>query len=58
MQTTKKKPNILLIAIGAVLSGYLGYLVGGAWREGIEFNAFLDRFSMVCSYPLNDYYNE
>ena len=58
MQTTKKKPNILMIAIGAVLSGYLGYLVGGAWREGIEFNAFLERFSMVCSYPLNDYYNE
>lgn len=58
MQKTKKKPNILMIAIGAVLSGYLGYLVGGAWREGIEFNAFLNRFSMVCSYPLNDYYNE
>lgn len=58
MQTTKKKPNILLIAIGAILSGYLGYLVGGAWREGIEFNAFLERFSMVCAYPLNDYYNE
>ncbi len=58
MQTTKKKPNILMIAIGGVLSGYLGYLVGGAWREGIEFNAFWNRFSMVCSYPLNDYYNE
>lgn len=58
MHTTKKRPNILLIAVGAALSGYLGYLIGGAWREGIEFNAFLERFSMVCSYPLNDYYNE
>ena len=38
MQTTKKKPNILLIVLGAVLASYLGYLVAGAWREGIEFN--------------------
>lgn len=45
MQTTKKKPNILLIVLGAVLASYLGYLVAGAWREGIEFNAFLERFS-------------
>ena len=47
MQTTKKKPNILLIVLGAVLASYLGYLVAGAWREGIEFNAFLERFEMV-----------
>ena len=58
MQTTKKKPNILLIVFGAVLASYLGYLVAGAWREGIEFNAFLERFEMVCAYPLKDYFNE
>ena len=58
MQTTKKKPNILLIVLGAVLASYLGYLVAGAWREGIEFNAFLERFEMVCAYPLKDYFNE
>ena len=53
-----KKPNIILIVIGTILSAYFGYLVAGAWREGIEINAFLDRFSMVCAYPLNDYVNE
>ena len=58
MQTTKKKPNIILLVIGTILSAYFGYLVAGAWREGIEINAFLDRFSMVCAYPLNDYVNE
>lgn len=58
MQTTKKKPNILMIVLGAIASAYLGYLVAGAWREGIEFNAFLERFTMVCSYPLHDYYNQ
>ena len=58
MQTTKKKTNILLIVLGAVLTSYLGYLVAGAWREGIEFNAFLERFEMVCAYPLKDYFNE
>ena len=58
MQTTKKKPNILFIVLGAIISAFLGYLVAGAWREGIEFNAFLERFSVVCSYPLHDYYNQ
>ena len=58
MQTTKKKPNIILLVIGTILSAYFGYLVAGAWREGIEINAFLDRFCMVCAYPLNDYVNE
>ena len=58
MNTTKKKPSIILIVLGALASAFLGYLIAGAWREGIEFNEFLDRFSVVCSYPLHDYYNE
>lgn len=58
MQTTKKKPNVVMILLGAFLSGYLGYLVGGAWREGIEFASFLDRFNMVLAYPFKDYWNE
>ena len=49
MQTTKKKPNILLLILGTIVSAFLGYLVAGAWREGIEFNEFLERFSVVCS---------
>ena len=37
MQTTKKKPSLIFIIVGAVLSGYLGYLINGAWTraEGI-----------------------
>ena len=46
MQMTKKKPNIPLILLGAVLAAYLGYLVAGAWREGVEFHAFLSRFEI------------
>ena len=30
MQTTKKKPSLIFILVGAVLSGYLGYLINGA----------------------------
>ena len=52
MQTTKKRPNILLIVTGAIAASFLGYLIAGAWKEGIEFNDFLERFSMVCAYPL------
>ena len=58
METTKRKPNLLLILMGAIVSVFLGYLVAGAWRQGIEFNEFLERFQVVCSYPLADYYNE
>ena len=39
MQTTKKKPSLIFILVGAVLAGYLGYLINGAWTEGIAFNA-------------------
>lgn len=57
MQTTKKKPFIPMIVIGAFLSAYLGYLVNGAWKQGMEFAAFMEAFEEVLSYPLRDYYN-
>ena len=41
MQTTKKKPSLIFILVGAVLAGYLGYLINGAWTEGIAFNEFM-----------------
>ena len=41
MQTTKKKPSLIFILVGAVLAGYLGYLINGAWIEGIAFNEFI-----------------
>ena len=47
MQTTKKKPSLIFILVGAVLSGYLGYLINGAWTEGIAFNDFMNRFNEV-----------
>ena len=52
MQTTKKKPSLIFILVGAVLAGYLGYLINGAWTEGIAFNEFMDRFKellTICS---------
>ncbi len=57
MQTTKKKPSLIFILVGAVLAGYLGYLINGAWVEGIAFNAFMDRFNEVCAVPFANYYN-
>ena len=37
---------------------FLGYLVAGAWREGIAVQEFMERFRLVCTSPLADYYNE
>ena len=53
MQTTKKKPSLIFILVGAVLAGYLGYLINGAWTEGIAFNEFMDRFNEVCAVPFS-----
>ena len=47
MQTTKKKPSLIFILVGAVLAGYLGYLINGAWSEGVAFNEFMNRFHEV-----------
>ena len=57
MQTNKKRPFVPMIIIGAFLSAYLGYLVNGAWKTGMEFGAFIESFEEVLSYPLRDYYN-
>lgn len=57
MQTTKKKPSLIFILVGAVLAGYLGYLINGAWAEGIAFNEFMDRFNDICAVPFANYYN-
>lgn len=58
MYTTKKKPHIPLIILGAVLAVCLGYLVNGAWKEGMEFVDFLNSLNDVLSNPLRDYFNE
>lgn len=57
MPTTKKKPSVLFILAGAFLAGYLGYLLGGAWHEGISLNEFLERFSEICADPFAGYWN-
>ena len=58
MQTTKKKPSVIFIAVGALLAAYFGYLLGGAWHQGIAFGEFMDNFNAVCANPLGNYFNE
>lgn len=58
MQTSKKKPSVIFLLLGAVLAGYLGYLIGGACTDGMEFNSFMEKFNEVCSAPFTNYFNE
>ncbi len=58
MKTSKKKPSVIFILVGAILASYFGYLIGGAWEKGMELNDFIDRFNEVCSAPLENYVNE
>ena len=58
MQTSKKKPSVLFILLGAVLAAFLGYLIGGTWEEEMEFNSFMTRFNEVCAAPFSNYFNQ
>ena len=58
MKTSKKKPYLPFIALGALLASYLGYIVGGAWAPGRRLDEFMAVFSYVCKYPFGNYFNE
>lgn len=57
MVPKKKKVSLWFVLLGAVLSGYGGYLLNGAWEPGIEMNGFLSSFNRVCAEPFANYYN-
>ena len=57
METSKKKPSIAFLLLGALLSSYLGYLIGGAWYRGIQLNEFIEKFNKVCDEPFANYLN-
>lgn len=54
----KKKNNLCLYLIGVVASCCFGYLVGGAYRKGIQLQEFLNRFQAVLEKPFKNYWNE
>ena len=58
MQTSRKKPSVLFLLLGTVAAAYLGYLIGGAWQEGMEIKTFLPLFLEVCNQPFGNYFNE
>ena len=58
MVQKKKKVSLWFVVLGALLSGYAGYLLNGAWEQGTEINAFLESFNRVCAAPFENYYNE
>lgn len=58
MVPKKKKVSLWFIILGAILSGYAGYLLNGAWEPGGDINSFLEFFNNVCAAPFANYYNE
>ena len=58
MVPEKKKIPLWMVLAGAVLSGYAGYLLNGAWKPGMDLDGFLSSFNRVCAEPFADYYNE
>ena len=58
MQITRKKPSWVWIIAGACISAYLGYLFGGAWKEGMNISVFLEAVDKVINEPFANYINE
>lgn len=58
MQITKKKPSWVLLTAGACLSAYLGYLLGGVWKDGMQLADFLEACRAVRDAPFDNYMNE
>ncbi len=54
----KKKMSLWFVLLGAILSGYVGYLLNGAWEPGCVVYEFLERFEQVRKAPFENYYNE
>jgi len=58
MRQKKKKISLWVALLGAMISGYGGYLLNGAWENGMDLTDFLAAFNRVCKAPLDNYYNE
>ena len=58
MVQNKKKVSMWFVMLGAVFCAYAGYLLNGAWEQGMEMDAFLESFNGVCANPFANYYNE
>ncbi len=58
MVQKKKKVSLWFVLLGAVLSGYGGYLLNGAWKAGTDLKEFIEALHRVCAAPLDNYYNE
>lgn len=58
MDTTKKKPSLILIIGGVILAIYIGYLVGGVWEEGMTADIFIPVFTKVVQRPIGNYFTE
>jgi type IV secretion system protein VirD4 len=58
VQTTKKKPSLLFVLLGAALFGYVGYLLNGAWKKGMDINGFIMAITKVSEHPLDNYWKE
>lgn len=56
MTEKKKKLSFVLPFIGAVLAAYLGYLINGAWSQGMDINEFMESLNHVLAEPFYNYY--
>lgn len=58
MMPKKKTLSPFMVFLGAVISGYLGYLLNGAWYSGCSLSEFLSAFSQVSEHPFANYYKD
>ena len=51
------KLSVLFYGVGALLSAYLGYLVGGVYQKGMTLNEFVPAFQKILKNPFAVYWS-
>ena len=54
----KKKISIPFLIFGGIVFGYIGYLIGGAWKPGIQMMDYIAALKEELNHPFRDYYNQ
>lgn len=57
MYGRKNKISVSMLVAGGFLSAYIGYLVNGAWKKGMDILEFSDSFNQICQSPFANYLN-
>lgn len=58
MMPKKKTLPLWMVLLGALASGYFGYLLNGAWHPGCSLSEFFSALNQISAEPFANYYKD